>query len=74
MPLENGKSAGTEADGTMSKMYCNLCYQKGNFINPDASLDDMKKTVDEALKKKGWKWPMRLLARMQLPRLERWRN
>lgn len=74
MPLQNGENAGTESDGIKSLKYCNLCYQNGKFIHPDQTLEEMKVIVDNALKEKGWIAPMRWLTKMQLPRLERWKN
>ncbi len=75
MPLQNksGDHRATEADGSKSNMYCNLCYKDGQFITPNMTLDEMKVIVDNALKEKGWIKPLRWLAKMQLPRLERWK-
>lgn len=74
MPLEKGAKSGTEADGSKSLKYCQLCYLEGSLINPDMTLEEMKETVDKALKEKGWVWPMRVLAKWQIPTLERWSN
>lgn len=73
MPLKEGKDSGTESDGSKSTTYCNLCYEKGQFTQPNVTLDEMKKIVDESLKEKGWVWPLRLMAKWQLPRLKRWK-
>ncbi len=73
MPLENGSKAGTEADGSKSSKYCNLCYENGEFKEPDITLEDMKVICDNALKEKGWIAPLRWMAKMQLPSLERWK-
>lgn len=74
MPLKDGQVSGTEADGTKSLMYCELCYKDGHFITEDMTLDQMKKIVDDALKEIGWIWPMRKLALMQIPSLKRWKK
>lgn len=74
MPLKNGEEAGTEADGSKSTKYCHLCYANGKFYNPDMTLDEMKITVDNALKEQGWIKPFRMLTLWQLPTLERWQK
>ncbi len=73
MPLQKGKKSGTEADGSLSKTYCVLCYQNGSFIQPDQTLDEMRVIVDNALKEAGWWLPLRWMAKSQLPTLERWK-
>lgn len=74
MPMKEGKFAGTEKDGSKSKMYCELCYKDGAFISPDMTLDEMKAICDTALKEKGWWKPLRWMAAKQLPSLERWKQ
>lgn len=73
MPLKNGEEAGTEVNGDKSTMYCKFCYQNGVLTQPDITLEEMKKVVDDALKGKRWIKPLRWLAVMQLPSLERWK-
>jgi len=74
MPLESGKQSGKEVNGELSKMYCHYCYANGSFIQPDITLEEMKIQVDAALKEKGWIKPLRWLAKIQLPKLARWRS
>jgi hypothetical protein len=77
MPLitkKAGDCRGTEADGTKSQKWCNLCYENGNFVTPDCTLDEMKAIVDNALKENGSGRLFRWLAKSQLPKLERWKN
>jgi hypothetical protein len=74
MPMQNGKYAGSEKDGSKSNIYCELCYKGGEFINPDMTIGEMKDFVDNALKEKGWWLPLRWMAKMQLPNLERWKT
>ncbi len=77
MPLNGGKRSGTEKDGSKSLMYCELCYTDGKFITPEMTLDEMKVVIDNALKAKGGIWsftPMRSMAKMQLPKLGRWKK
>lgn len=76
MPLHTKKAGdcrGSEADGTKSEKWCSLCYENGEFINPNTTLEEMKTIVDNALKDQGSGRIMRWLAQMQLPSLERWK-
>lgn len=77
MPLQTKKAGdcrGSEADGSKSEKWCKLCYQKGAFITPNCTLDEMKTIVDNALKEHGSGRLMRWMAQKQLPKLERWKN
>ncbi len=75
MPLKGGMEAGTESDGSKNTMYCHYCYKDGKFTNPDATLEDMKKILDDTIGKKGimgkvFAW----LGKRQLPNLKRWKK
>lgn len=77
MPLQTKKAGdcrGTESDGTKSEKWCKLCYENGEFIGPNCTLDEMKVIVDDALKENGSNKLMRWMAQKQLPSLERWKN
>lgn len=77
MPLQTKKAGdcrGTEADGSKSEKWCNLCYTNGKFIGPDCTLEQMTEIVDKALIDQGSGRLMRWMARKQLPRLERWKK
>ena len=74
MPISDPELRGTEADGSKSTEYCKFCYQRGQFTNPNLTLDEMKnrmmakkyttivfeQVIQEALKR--------------LPRLKRWQK
>lgn len=77
MPLQSKKAGdgrGSESDGTKSEIWCSLCYEGGEFINPNTTLDEMKQIVENALKEQGSGRIMRWLARKQLPSLARWKS
>ena len=77
MPLQTKKAGdcrGTEANGTKSEKWCKLCYEQGEFITPDCTLEQMKTIVDNALKENGSGRLMRWMAQKQLPSLERWKT
>ncbi len=40
MPLDESNK-GKEKDGSSSFIYCNLCYDKGNFINENITYEEM---------------------------------
>ncbi|MFM7391374.1 MAG: zinc ribbon domain-containing protein [Actinomycetota bacterium] len=76
MPLHTNRAGdcrGTERDGSKSEKWCSLCYVNGEFVSPNMSLVEMTKTVDDALRREMVWFPMRYMAKRQLPRLERWR-
>jgi len=76
MPMKKDKKGGgSESDRTLSLKYCSSCYQDGVFKNPQMSLEEMQKLVDDVLKNemkflKFFRW----LAIKQLPTLERWKK
>lgn len=77
MPLAkdpNGKWGGTEKDGSISTMWCSLCYRDGTLLWPDCTLEQMQAIVDRAMKQQGYSWVMRCMARWQLPHLARWKK
>jgi hypothetical protein len=77
MPLQTKKAGdcrGTEQDGSLSSKWCKLCYENGEFIGKDCTLDQMKEIVDTALKQQGSGKLMRWMAQKQLPHLERWKK
>lgn len=43
MPLTQGKISnyGTEVNGSKSDIYCKMCYQNGQFIEPNITYDQM---------------------------------
>ena len=74
MPMcKDPDGGGTEADGSKSQMYCSRCYQGGNFVWPDATLEQMqamaKKKIQEQMHLPGFiaGWFTR-----GMPKLKRW--
>ena len=41
MPLAKDEDFGTEKDGSRSSIYCTYCYQKGEFTDPDATVESI---------------------------------
>ena len=75
MPLVNSKNAGKEKDGTPCAMYCVMCYNNGEFVNPNMTLDEMKKVLDNTIGKEGFRGKViAWLGKMQLKTLKRWKR
>lgn len=76
MPLKKSlNGGGSEADGSISKMYCAYCYENGQFNNPDWTVSEMQEFVKGKMKEMSF--IMSLFANSfskQIPKLERWKN
>lgn len=74
MPLKaDPKGGGTNADGSLSREYCSYCFVRGNFMNPDMTLDQMKALVVEKLQERGFPKFVATFFASGLKRLKRWR-
>ncbi len=75
MPLKKDeKGGGSNADGSISKMYCSKCFENGSFIAPDMSLQEMQTLVKGKLKEFGLPGFLAGWFTKGIPRLERWKN
>lgn len=77
MPLKKDPSGqwwGTEEDGSISTMYCSLCYKDGKFTWWDCTIWEMQDIVEKAMKDQWMNRFMRKMARRQLPSLKRWKK
>lgn len=66
------KGGGTNADGSKSAEYCSMCFENGQFTQPDITVGEMQTLVKD--KMKGMKFPG-FLANMftkGIPKLKRW--
>lgn len=76
-PLKKDKKGGgSEKDGSISKMYCSMCYEKGAFTTPH-EIDSAKKMQDfciREMKKDGINGFFAWLATRSIPSLERWKK
>lgn len=75
MPFKaDPQGGGTNSDGTRSALYCSYCYQNGQFIQPDMTMQQMHDFVVNKLVE--MKYP-RFTARFMtigMGRLERWKK
>lgn len=74
MPLKRDEhGGGTEADGSRSTMYCSHCYQKGLFVLPDISVEQMQGRVAQKMADMGIPRFIGGFFTRGIPKLARWR-
>jgi len=74
MPLNKEEVKGTEKNGLKTDDYCKYCYENGTFKNPDINLEDMKKNVQNQMKKMQLHENVIQKAVNILPVLKRWKS
>lgn len=75
MPLKKSThGGGTEADGTISKMYCSYCYESGEFKQPDMTAQQMQEFVKGKMKEMGFPGFLASMFSKGVPRLQRWKK
>ena len=76
-PMKKVPNGGaSEKDGSISKKYCHMCYENGEFLSPKEidSAEKMQKFCIEQMKKSGMNGFLAWLATRSIPRLERWND
>lgn len=70
------KGGGTEADGSISTLYCSMCYDKGQFLSPPEvdSAEKMQEFCIREMKKDGINGLLAWVLTRGIPRLERWNS
>ena len=70
------QGGGTEQDGTISKKYCSMCYEKGAFLTPPDvdTAAKMQQYCMLEMRKAGYNRLFAWLATRTIPSLERWRK
>lgn len=76
MPLMDRAFVGTNADGTPKEDYCQFCFQKGAFTEPELTLEEMvEKSIHFMSTNLGYaKEEAERLSREVIPGLRRWRE
>ena len=75
MPLKRDEQGGgTNADGTKSTMYCSHCYQNGEFVLPDITVEQMQARVREKIIEFGMPRFVAGFFTRKIPNLARWRK
>ena len=75
MPLKKSPNGGgTNADKSISTMYCAYCYEDGKFKQPDISAAEMQVFCKAKLREMGFPGFIAGLFVKGIPKLERWKN
>ncbi len=71
---ETFKNLGTNLDGSNTWEYCTFCFQKGNFTNPNQTLEEMiASSIENMISEVGLSLEKATeLARSFIPTLKRW--
>ncbi|RDW19660.1 zinc ribbon domain-containing protein [Oceanobacillus chungangensis] len=73
MPLKKMEDRGTEKDLDKSLMYCKHCFQEGEFIQKEFSVDEMKIFVKDKCIEMGLPKFLAGMFVKNLHKLERWK-
>jgi hypothetical protein len=75
MPLKRDPlGGGSNADGSLSGMYCSHCYQNGAFTQPDIRAEEMQAIVRSKLRTFGFPGFLANFLSRNIPNLERWNS
>ena len=75
MPLKRDEQGGgTNTDGSRSTKYCSHCYQKGAFVLPDITAEQMQARVRDKLREFGFPGFVTGFFTKGIPKLERWQQ
>ena len=75
MPLKKDpKGGGTNADGSISPMFCSHCFENGKFLQPDITAKQMQDFVKGKLKEMGFPGFLAGFFTKGIPKLERWKQ
>lgn len=80
LPLNNDKKnydeniMGTEADGTLSELYCRHCYVNGEFTLPHITVEEMRANVMGKLTSMKFSKFMAKFLTRNTHKLKRWRK
>jgi len=73
MPLKRDEQGGgTNADGSKSRVFCSHCYQQGQFVLPDITVEQMQARVRQKLGEFGMPGFLTGFFTRGIPKLERW--
>jgi hypothetical protein len=72
MPLKKVEDRGTDKNLEKSSMYCKHCYQEGEFLQKNMSVDEMKQLVKEKCVEMGIPKFLAGLFVRNIHKLKRW--
>ncbi len=73
MPL-GAEQRGFEKDGSKSNEYCKFCYQNGELVNPEMTLQEMNIKLSAIMKDMNFDDKVIDMTLRTLPTLKRWRK
>ena len=71
-PLDRFDNLGTEKDHSKSIIYCDYCYQDGEYTHPDMTINDMKAHIRLVMQSKSSTEADMVRATNKLRSLLRW--
>jgi len=74
MPMNKPEDSGTNADGSKNKEYCQYCYQKGRFTEPNITMEQMIEKCIGIMKQMKMPKDQIEKTRLFIPMLKRWRK
>ena len=75
MPLKRDeKGGGSNADGSRSTIYCSHCYENGEFLRADITVEQMQELVNEKLAEFRIPKFLRSIFTRRIPKLQRWQG
>ncbi|MCK5416445.1 zinc ribbon domain-containing protein [Candidatus Parcubacteria bacterium] len=75
MPFKKDpKGGGTNLDGSKNNMYCSYCFENGEFLQPNITLEEMEVLVKGKMKEMGMPGFIAKLLTTGTAKLERWKK
>ena len=73
MPMKKSpQGGGTNANNSISKMYCAYCYENGQFKKPDWTASQMQEFSKDKMKEMGFPGFLAAFFTKRIPKLKRW--
>jgi hypothetical protein len=74
MPLQKPEDFGTNADESKNQEYCQYCYQKGKFTEPDITVEQMIEKCTGIMKQMNIPEAQIEQTKKFIPMLKRWKK
>ena len=72
MPLKKDENKGTLKNGTLSSKYCRHCFADGEFIHPDATVEEMREHSIKGMNQNGMPKFLAKIMTSRISSLPRW--
>lgn len=74
MPLKKDEEFATNADGSCNQEYCIFCYKKGQFAEPDLTLERLLENIEKIMVKMKMDDEIVKKTKRMIPQLRRWKK